>query len=123
MGNALKSSARLDDAEIAFRQGIVLAENLVATSGGGPQGRLHRAHNHNGLGHTLWAKQQPQEAEAECRAALKLFQSLAADYPANPDHWLLVTGCCAQLSGFLRKAQRPQEAAETDWQAHSRLNA
>ncbi len=118
-GNALKSSARLDDAERAFRQGIVLAENLVAASGRMPQGRLHLAHNHHGLGHTLWAKQQPLEAEAECRAALKLFQSLTDDYPANPDHWWLMTQCCVQLSKFLRDAQRLQEAAETDWQAHT----
>jgi len=82
----LKSSGRLQEAEQAFRDALVLLKQLAAEFPAVLSYRRHLASTQQNLGSLLWTMDRAQEAELPLREALALDKQLMVEFPDVPDY-------------------------------------
>jgi serine/threonine-protein kinase len=87
--NELGRRTGQDSALEAFRSALAIQEKLTADFATVPQYRQDLARTHNNLGALytdLGRRTGPDSAESSHRAAVKIFQKLAADFPNMPEY-------------------------------------
>ncbi|GIW89846.1 MAG: hypothetical protein KatS3mg109_0278 [Pirellulaceae bacterium] len=100
----------LQEAEAAYRDALVLNQQLAAEFPDHPDYRRQLAASYNNLGAVLYAMGRREEAEAAYRDALRLRQQLATELPNRPDHLQELARSCNNLGALLYAMGRWEEA-------------
>jgi hypothetical protein len=104
----LKATGKTEDAVVAQRQAVALAERVTDDFM-----RLHAvAHCRNNLGEALENAKRPAEAEAAFRQSLADYRNLVDQFPMDVDHRWGVAMTSTNLAEVLLQQNRPADARE-----------
>jgi tetratricopeptide (TPR) repeat protein len=110
LGNLLRDTDRLAEAEAANRDALAILKILVADFPARQELRQELARSHNGLGTLLQDTGRPADAEQAFRDALAIQKKLVADVPGSPEFRSELAIVSNNLGNLFRETSRPADA-------------
>ena len=94
------------------RRAIALLDSAEARLAAGPQSRSEVARGYYDLANKLHGQHRLPQAEAAYRAAILLYDKLAAEYSTNWSYQVIRANATGRLASLLAATDRSREAAE-----------
>jgi len=116
LGDLYLGAGRIQEAEAAYRQALVIREKLAASSPE-PGYQEDLARSDTSLGSLMKERGQLQEAEKLCRQAVALWKKLAVDLPGEARYRENLAQSLDDLGNTLRDSGQLREAEELILQA------